>query len=116
VKVLNALDQLVGEHQHRLERELTVAHVVQILERRAEQLDAQHVVVLLLSKVQHGGNADHFFCRVLLLLLPLPLLVARRTAEQTVETILVRQLRTLCRRVLELDSHLCVLRRRRGEF
>ncbi len=47
VNVLDATDELVGEEQHGLERELAGAEVEEILEARAEQFHDHDVVVAL---------------------------------------------------------------------
>ena len=36
---------LIGEHEHRLERELSLAVVEQVLKRRPQQINDHHVVV-----------------------------------------------------------------------
>jgi hypothetical protein len=58
VDVLNAGDELVGEEKHRLQRELAVAEVEQILQGRAEQVQDHGVVVALGSEPAHEGDTD----------------------------------------------------------
>ena len=56
VDVLDAGDELVGKQQDRLERELAVAEVEEILERRAEQIQDHGVVVALGSEPADEGD------------------------------------------------------------
>lgn len=58
VDVLNAGDELVGKKQDRLERELAVAEVEEILQRRAEQVQDHGIVVALGTKPADEGDAD----------------------------------------------------------
>ena len=62
VHKLDAREQLVGEHQHRLEAELAVAEVEEVLEGGAEQVDDHDVVVALDAVPAHVGDADFCFC------------------------------------------------------
>lgn len=57
VHELYAADHLVRQHQHRLDREAPRAEVEKVLQRRAEQVHDQHVVVALLSIVP-ADNRD----------------------------------------------------------
>lgn len=50
--------ELVGEEQGRLERELAVAKVEQVLERRAEQVEDHGVVVAFDAEPAHERDAD----------------------------------------------------------
>jgi hypothetical protein len=58
VDVLNAGDELVGKEKHRLQRELAVAEVEQILQGWAEQVQDHGVVVALGSEPAHEGDTD----------------------------------------------------------
>ena len=50
--------ELVGKEQSRLERELAVAKVEQVLERRAEQVEDHGVVVAFDAEPAHERDAD----------------------------------------------------------
>jgi len=58
VDVLDAGDELVGEQEHRLERELAVAEVEQVLQARAEEVQDHGVVVTLGAKPADEGDAN----------------------------------------------------------
>jgi hypothetical protein len=58
VDVLDAGDELVGEQQHRLEGELAVAEVEEILQAGAEQVEHHGVVVALGAEPADKGDAD----------------------------------------------------------
>jgi hypothetical protein len=58
VDVLDAGDELVGEQQDRLQRELAVAEVEEVLERGAEQVQDHGVVVALGAEPADEGDAD----------------------------------------------------------
>jgi hypothetical protein len=58
VDVLDAGDELVGEQQDGLQRELAVAEVEEIFQGRAEQVQDHGVVVALGAEPAHKGNAD----------------------------------------------------------
>lgn len=49
VDELDAADHLVGEHQHRLDREPAVAEVEEVLQGGPEQVHDQHIVLLFLA-------------------------------------------------------------------
>jgi hypothetical protein len=50
-------DHLARGHAHGLDTELAAAHVEQVLQVRAEQVDDEHVVQTLLPKVVHVRDA-----------------------------------------------------------
>jgi hypothetical protein len=56
--VLDAGDQLIGEQQHRLEGELAVAEVEQVLQAGAKQVENHGIVVALGAEPANEGNAD----------------------------------------------------------
>jgi hypothetical protein len=58
VNVLDAGDELIGQEEDRLERELAVAEVEEILERRAEEVKDHGVVVTLGAEPADKGDAD----------------------------------------------------------
>lgn len=57
VAVLEAAQQLVGDHQHGLELEAAAAVVEQVLERGAEQVDDHHVVLALDAEPPQARHA-----------------------------------------------------------
>lgn len=59
MNVFNARDQLIGEHQHSLECESTIAIVEQIFERRTQQIHHKYVVVTLFAEPTHAGNTGN---------------------------------------------------------
>ena len=87
MNVLDPGDELVGEQQHGLERELAVAEVEEVLERRAEQVEHHGIVVTLRAEPSHKRDAD----------------TARKGF---VDAGLVLQLRMLGLDALELDGNL----------
>ena len=87
MNVLNAGDELIGEKQHRLERELAVAEVEQILKRRTEQIQDHGVVVALGAKPANEGDANS-------------------AGKGLVDTGFILQLRVLSLDALELDGNL----------
>lgn len=87
VDVLNAGDELVGKEQDRLERELAVAEVEQILERRTKQVQNHGVVVALGAKPADEGNAN-------------------TAGKGLVDACFILQLRVLSLDALELDGNL----------
>ena len=58
VDVLDAGDKLVGQEEDGLQRELAVAEVEEILERRAEEIEDHGVVVTLGAEPADQGNTD----------------------------------------------------------
>jgi hypothetical protein len=50
--------QLIGEEENRLEGELSVAEVEEILERRAEEIENHGVVIALCSEPSHKGYTN----------------------------------------------------------
>lgn len=58
VDVLDAGNQLVGQEQDRLQRELAVAEVEEILQGGAEEVQDHGIVVALGAEPPHEGNAD----------------------------------------------------------
>jgi hypothetical protein len=58
VDVLDAGDELVSEQEDRLERELAVAEVEQVLQARAEKVQNHGIVVALGTKPADEGDAD----------------------------------------------------------
>ncbi|KAJ8577597.1 hypothetical protein ON010_g1609 [Phytophthora cinnamomi] len=95
VAVLEAAQQLVGDHQHGLELEAAAAVVEQVLERRAEQVDDHHVLVAA----------------------PQPTARSKLTSavEDLVDLGLVEQLRVLALDGLELDADLLARRHVRAQ-
>jgi hypothetical protein len=87
VDVLDAGDELVGEQQDGLQRELAVAEVEEIFQRRAEQVQDHGVVVALGAEPAHKGNAD-------------------TAGERLVDAGLILELRVLGLDALELDGDL----------
>jgi hypothetical protein len=87
VDVLDAGDELVGEEQDRLQRELAVAEVEQVLEGGAEEVQDHGIVVALGAEPAHKGNAD-------------------AAGEGLVDAGLVLELRVLGLDALELDGDL----------
>lgn len=87
VDVLDAGDELVGEQQDRLERELAVAEVEEVLERGAEQVQDHGIVVALCSKPADERDAD-------------------AASERLVDTGLIFELGVLGLDALELDGNL----------
>ena len=55
---LDARDELVSDHQHRLQRKLSRAVVKEVLERRPEQVDNHDIEVTLLSEPVESRYAD----------------------------------------------------------
>lgn len=87
VDVFDTRDELIGEEQDSLERELPVAEVEQILETGAEEIKDHGIVVTLCSEPAHEGDAD--------------------TAGQgLVDTSLIFELGVLGLDALELDGNL----------
>ena len=87
VDILDAGDELVGEQQNRLEGELAVAEVEEVLERGAEQVEHHGVVVALGAEPSHKGDAN-------------------TAGEGLVDASLVLQLGVLGLDALELDGDL----------
>jgi hypothetical protein len=58
VYVLDTGDELVGQQQHRLQGELAVAEIEEILQGRAEQVQDHGVVVALGAEPAHERDAD----------------------------------------------------------
>ena len=58
VNVLDPVDQLIGEQQHRLQLEFAPAEVEEILEAGAQELHHHHIVLALRSRPFHDRNAD----------------------------------------------------------
>ena len=91
VHELNALEHLVGHHEHRLEREAAAALVEVVLERRAQQVHDHEVVRVLRAEVVH-------------------LCESGRVLQLAVDLVLVAQLRAAGAVLLELDGHLLAVR------
>jgi hypothetical protein len=87
VDVLDAGDELIGEQEDGLERELAVAEVEEILQGRAEQIEDHGVVVALSTKPAHEGDTD-------------------TAGEGLVDASLILKLRVLSLDTLKLDSNL----------
>lgn len=87
VDVLDAGDELVGKEQHRLERELAVAKVEEILQTGAEEIQNHGIVVALGAEPTHKRNAD-------------------AASERLVDAGLIFQLGVLSLDALELDGNL----------
>ena len=87
VDVLDAGNELIGEQENGLERELAVAEVEKIFERRAEQIKDHGVVVALGAEPAHEGNTD-------------------TASERLVDAGFILKLRVLSLDTLELDSNL----------
>lgn len=58
MNVLDAGDQLIGEQQHRFQRELAVAEIEKILQARTEQVEHHGIVITLGAKPTDEGNAN----------------------------------------------------------
>ena len=58
IQHLTGAYELIGEEQHRLEGELAVAEVEEVLERGAQEIDDHRIVVALGAKPSNKGNAD----------------------------------------------------------
>ena len=58
VDVLDAGDELVGQEQDRLQRELAAAEVEEVLQAGAEQVQDHGVVVALGARPTHKGDTD----------------------------------------------------------
>lgn len=87
VDVLDAGDELIGEQENGLQRELAVAEVEEIFERGAEQIEDHGVVVALSTEPAHEGNSD-------------------TASEGLVDASLILELRVFSLDALELDSNL----------
>lgn len=85
--VLDARDELVGQQQDRLEAELAVAEVEEILEAGAEQVQHHGIVVAFGARPTHKGDAD-------------------AAGEGLVDASLILELRVLGLDALELDGNL----------
>lgn len=55
--VLDAMQQLHGDHEHRFQRKATIAQVEQVLQAGPEQLHHQRIVLAAWPKVVHVGDA-----------------------------------------------------------
>jgi hypothetical protein len=77
--------QLIGEEENRFERELSVAEVEEILERRAEEIKDHGVIIALCAEPSHKGYTD-------------------ATRESLVDLGLIFELRMLRLYWLELDG------------
>ena len=49
---------MIGKHQHSLQREMAIAKVEEVLERRTKQIDYHHIVVAFDSKPQNLWQPD----------------------------------------------------------
>ena len=58
VHELEARDHLVGEHEHRLERQSFAAVVEEIFERRTEKINDEHIVISLRTKPFDARNSE----------------------------------------------------------
>lgn len=87
VDVLDARDELVGQQENGLERELAVAEVEQVLQTGAEQVQHHGIVVTFGTEPANEGDAN-------------------TTSEGLVDTGLVFELRVLGLDALELDGDL----------
>jgi hypothetical protein len=58
VDVLDTGDELVGEEENGLQRELAIAEVEQILQARSEEIEDHSIVVTLSSEPADEGDAD----------------------------------------------------------
>lgn len=85
VDVLDARDHLVCQEKDRLERELSVAEVEEILEGGSQKVDDHCIVVALLSIPPYKGNAD-------------------ASSESLVDLCFILELRVLGFDALELDG------------
>lgn len=56
--LLNAGEHLLGRHNDRLDREAPAAHVEQVFERGAEQVDDKNVVQTFIAEVVDLRNAS----------------------------------------------------------
>lgn len=87
VDVFDAGDELVGEEQDSLQRELAVAEVEEIFQTRAEKIQDHGIVVALGSEPADEGDTN-------------------TTGERLVHTGFILQLRVLSLDALELDGNL----------
>ena len=55
---LEQRDHLVGEHEHRLERQSFAARVEEIFERRTETFHNEHVVIFMRAAPLNVRNAN----------------------------------------------------------
>ena len=58
VDVLDTRDELIGEQEHRLEGELAVAKIEEILQARSEKVQYHGIVITLSSKPTDERNSD----------------------------------------------------------
>jgi hypothetical protein len=87
VDVLDAGDELIGEQEDGLQRELAVAEVEEIFQGGTEQIEDHGVVVALSAEPAHEGNTN-------------------TAGEGLVDTGLILKLRVLSLDTFELDSDL----------
>jgi hypothetical protein len=87
VDVLDAGDELVGQKQDGLQRELAVAEVEQVLQAGAEQVENHGIIVALSTEPADEGDAD-------------------ASGERLVDTGLILELGVLGLDALELDGNL----------
>jgi hypothetical protein len=87
VDVFDARNQLVGEQEHRLERELAVAEVEQVLQAGSKEVENHGVVVALCTKPANERDAD-------------------AAGERLVDASLILELRVLRLDALQLDGNL----------
>jgi hypothetical protein len=87
VDVLDAGDELIGQEKDGLQRELAVAEVEKILERRTEEIENHGVVVTLGAEPADEGDTD-------------------TTGKRLVDTSLIFELRVLGLDAFELDGNL----------
>jgi hypothetical protein len=85
--VLDAGDELIGEQEDGLQRELAVAEVEEIFQRGTEQIEDHGVVVALGAEPAHEGDTD-------------------TASKGLVDTGLILKLRVLSLDALKLDSNL----------
>ena len=87
VDVFNTRNKLVSQEQHRLQRELPVAEIEQILQTRSEEIKDHRIVIAFCPKPADEGDTD-------------------TTSKRFVNTSLIFELRVLGFDALELDGDL----------
>jgi hypothetical protein len=87
MNVLDAGDELISEEKNRLERELSVAEVEEVLQAGSEEVENHGIIVALCAEPTNKGNAH-------------------TTGERLVDTSLIFELWVLGLDALKLDSDL----------
>jgi hypothetical protein len=69
IDILDSRDSLVGDKEDSLKRELSTTVVKQVLERRAEGVNGQHIEIALLPEPSYSRDSDPTVQRFVYLLL-----------------------------------------------